>query len=77
MADISLGQTQANIRSKEEEAKQDYYAYQKSVLGAVQNVEDALARYTTEQQRLVALERAEASAKFSVDMQPNNFMWER
>jgi outer membrane protein, multidrug efflux system len=67
------GQTQANVRSKEEEAKQAYYAYQKTLLGAVQNVEDALARYTTEQQRLVALERAEASAKFSVDIATQQF----
>jgi multidrug efflux system outer membrane protein len=67
------GQTQANVRSKEEEAKQAYYAYQKTVLGAVQNVEDALARYTTEQQRLVALEHAEASAKFSVDIATQQF----
>jgi outer membrane protein, multidrug efflux system len=52
------GQSCANDRAKEEEAKQAYYASQKTVLGAVQNVEAALARYTTEQQRLVALERS-------------------
>jgi len=67
------GQVQANVRSKEEEAKQAYYAYQKTVLGAVENVEDGLARYTTEQQRLVALERAEASAKFSVNIATQQF----
>jgi outer membrane protein, multidrug efflux system len=67
------GQTQANVHSKEEEAKQAYYAYQKSVLSAVQNVEDSLARYTTEQQRLLALERAEATAKFSVNIATQQF----
>jgi NodT family efflux transporter outer membrane factor (OMF) lipoprotein len=50
------GQTHANIRSREEEEKQVYYAYQKAVLGGVQNAEDALVRYQTEQQRFVALD---------------------
>ena len=67
------GQIRANVRSKEEEAKQAYYAYQKTVLGAVQNVEDALVRYTTEQQRLVALERSEESAKFSTAIATQQF----
>ena len=67
------GQIRANVHSKEEEAKQTYYAYQKTVLGAVQNVEDALARYTTEQQRLVALERSEESAKFSIAIATQQF----
>jgi len=60
------GQIEANIRSKKEEQKQAYYAYSKAVLGAVQDAEDALARYTTEQQRLVELQRAvEASRSAS------------
>jgi hypothetical protein len=66
-------QTNANIRVKEEEEQQAYYAYQKVVLGAVQNVEDALSRYTTEQQRLVALERAETAAKSSTAIATQQF----
>jgi len=50
------GQIHANIRSKEEEERQAYYAYQKAVLGGIQNAEDALVRYETEQQRFVALD---------------------
>jgi len=50
------GQIHANIRAKEEEEKQAYYAYQKAVLGGVQNAEDSLIRYQTEQQRFVALD---------------------
>jgi outer membrane protein, multidrug efflux system len=59
------GQTQANMQAKEEEEKQAYYAYRKAVLTALQNVEDALSRYTTEQRRLVAIERADATAEAS------------
>jgi outer membrane protein, multidrug efflux system len=59
------GEIRANIRSKKEDAKQAYYAYQKAVLGAVRDAEDALTRYTTEQQRLVQLERAVASGNSS------------
>ena len=67
------GQNHANIHAKEEEAKQAYYAYQKAVLGAVQNVEDALSRYLAEQQRLVALERAETAAKSSTAIANQQF----
>jgi NodT family efflux transporter outer membrane factor (OMF) lipoprotein len=59
------GQIEANIRSKKEEEKQAYYAYSKSILGAVQDAEDALARYTTEQQRLVELQRAVDASRSS------------
>lgn len=52
------GQIRANIRAKREEEQQAYLTYQKSILGAVKDVEDALVRYTTEQLRLVALEKA-------------------
>ena len=54
------GQIHANIRAKEEEEKQAYYAYQKAVLGGVQDAEDSLVRYQTEQQRFVALRRSGA-----------------
>jgi NodT family efflux transporter outer membrane factor (OMF) lipoprotein len=56
------GQIHANIRAKEEEERQTYYAYQKTVLGAVQNAEDALARFQTEQNRFVALKDAQQHA---------------
>jgi NodT family efflux transporter outer membrane factor (OMF) lipoprotein len=59
------GQIHANIRAKEEEEKQAYYAYQKAVLGGVQNAEDALVRYETEQQRFVALQEGAKTAEVS------------
>jgi NodT family efflux transporter outer membrane factor (OMF) lipoprotein len=59
------GKTHANIRTKKEQAKQAYYAYQKAVLGALRDTEDALARYMTEQQRLMELRRAVQSATSS------------
>jgi multidrug efflux system outer membrane protein len=62
------GEIHANIRSKKEDAQQAYYAYQKAVLGAVRDTEDALTRYTTEQQRLIQLERAVASGNSSASL---------
>jgi NodT family efflux transporter outer membrane factor (OMF) lipoprotein len=62
------GQIHANIRAKEEEQKQAYYAYQKAVLGAVQNAEDALVRYETEQQRFVALQDGVKTARQSTEL---------
>jgi NodT family efflux transporter outer membrane factor (OMF) lipoprotein len=59
------GQIHANITAKEEEEKQAYYAYQKAVLGGVQDTEDALVRYETEQQRFVALQQGAKTAEVS------------
>jgi outer membrane protein TolC len=52
------GEAHANIRAKEEEEQQDYLAYQKAVLVAVQDSEDALVRYAAEQRRYLALGKA-------------------
>lgn len=60
------GQIRANIKAKEEETQQVYYAYQKAVLGAIKDVEDALVRYTTEQQRMVSLQQAVTFGQSSV-----------
>jgi len=60
------GEIRANIKQKQEEEQQAYYAYQKAVLGAVKDAEDALVRYTTEQQRLMALEQSVAFGQSSV-----------
>jgi outer membrane protein, multidrug efflux system len=62
------GQIRANIRSKEDEADQAYYAYQKAILTAIQDVEDSLLRYDKDQQRLLSLERAASSARSSSDI---------
>jgi len=62
------GQIHANIKSKQDEADQAYYAYRKAVLTAVQDVEDSLLRYDKDQQRLLSLERAASSARSSSDI---------
>jgi NodT family efflux transporter outer membrane factor (OMF) lipoprotein len=52
------GQNHANIRAKDEEENQAYFAYQKAVLQAVQDAEDALVRYAAEQRRFQFLQTA-------------------
>lgn len=59
------GKTRANIRINEEQQAQAYLAYQQSVLKALQDVEDALSRYTNEQQRLISLQRSVTAANSS------------
>jgi NodT family efflux transporter outer membrane factor (OMF) lipoprotein len=59
------GKIHANIHAKEEETTQAYLAYQKSVLGAVKDAEDALIREETDIQRIQALDRATHSAQSS------------
>jgi len=55
------GRNRANIRASKEARQQAYFAYQKAVLTALQEVEDALARYSAEQRRNVQL-RAQVEA---------------
>jgi NodT family efflux transporter outer membrane factor (OMF) lipoprotein len=65
---FNAGKTEANIGAKTEEENQAYYAYQKAVLGAVGNAEDALTRYATDQQRVVALGQAVTTAANSTQL---------
>jgi len=63
---FEAGKIHATIRSDEEQQIQAYLAYQKSVLSALQDAEDALARYTTEQRRWQATDEAAIAAASSV-----------
>jgi NodT family efflux transporter outer membrane factor (OMF) lipoprotein len=65
---FNAGKTEANIGAKTEEENQAYYAYQKTVLGAVQNAEDALTRYAGDQQRFIALRNAAETARASTQL---------
>jgi NodT family efflux transporter outer membrane factor (OMF) lipoprotein len=65
---FDAGKTHANIRTAKEEEKQAYYAYQKAILGAVRDVEDALVRYTSEQQKFVEIQRSLKSASSSLTL---------
>ena len=61
------GQIRGNIRAARAQEDQAYYAYQKVILTALQNVEDSLARYQADQRRIVA-------QKASVDASANSLL---
>jgi outer membrane protein TolC len=63
---FSGGRGHANVRAKQEEESQAYFAYQKAVLTAVQDCEDALVRYAAEQRRFVTLQDAVARDQSSL-----------
>jgi NodT family efflux transporter outer membrane factor (OMF) lipoprotein len=63
---FSSGKGQANVHAKQEEEQQAYFAYQKAVLAAVQDCEDALVRYAAEQRRIGTLEEAVARDRSSL-----------
>ncbi len=59
------GRVRAGIRSARDQADQAYLTYQQTILGALQNVEDALARYRSEQERIKPLEASLKAAQSS------------
>ena len=59
---FTAGRLQANVRANEAQESQAYFAYKSSVLKALQDAEDALARYGADQRRLIAL-RQEIAAE--------------
>ena len=61
------GQIRGNIRSARAQQDQAYYNYQKTVLTALQDVEDSLARYQADQRRIIA-------QKASVDAAANSLL---
>ena len=63
---FEAGRLRANIRASKEAELQAYFAWKKAVLGALQDVEDALARYADEkshERALAATEEAAASSQ--------------
>ena len=61
------GQIRGDIRAARAQQDQAYYNYQKTVLTALQDVEDSLARYQADQRRIIA-------QKASVDASANSLM---
>jgi outer membrane protein, multidrug efflux system len=59
------GQIRANIRNARAQQDEAYFAYRKAILGALQNVEDALSRYQADQRRIVAQQASVAAAENS------------
>lgn len=62
------GRLRANERAAREQRNQAYLAYRKSVLVALQEAEDALARYGAEQRRLLSLRTSESAARSSLNI---------
>jgi NodT family efflux transporter outer membrane factor (OMF) lipoprotein len=60
------GATRANIRAAKDQSEAAYLTYRQTILGALQNVEDALARYQSDQQRLLPLRSSQQSAQNSL-----------
>ncbi len=60
------GQIRGNIRSARAQQDQAYYNYQKTVLTALQDVEDSLARYQADQRRIVAQKASVAASANSL-----------
>jgi NodT family efflux transporter outer membrane factor (OMF) lipoprotein len=62
------GEITANINAKAEETQQAYDAYKKSVLGAIRDADDALARFIKEQARYEALQHDVETSGSSVNL---------
>jgi multidrug efflux system outer membrane protein len=60
------GSVRANIRAAKDQREAAYLTYRQTILGALQNVEDALARYQSDQQRLLPLRSNLAAAQNSL-----------
>jgi NodT family efflux transporter outer membrane factor (OMF) lipoprotein len=67
------GRIRANIRSVREARAQAWYAYQKAVLGALRDVEDALSRYAAEQRRNVQLRASARSAETATQLAEDRY----
>ena len=67
------GRAHANVTAQEEQRQQAYLAYQKSVLTALQDADDALVRFSAEQHRLTALLEAESAATSSLEISRSQY----
>jgi NodT family efflux transporter outer membrane factor (OMF) lipoprotein len=67
------GRIRANISAKKEARIQAYLAYQKAVLTALKDVEDALARYGAEERRNAELRESAQAARVAFDMADDRY----
>jgi multidrug efflux system outer membrane protein len=67
------GKGRASVDVREAQRDQAYLAYQKSVLQALQDAEDALVRYSSTQRQLTALMDAEQAARSSLDIAKSQY----
>jgi NodT family efflux transporter outer membrane factor (OMF) lipoprotein len=63
----------ANVRVSKERRAEAYLAYRQAVLSAMQEAEDALARYSAEQRRLLALEESQTAAASSLHISQEQY----
>jgi NodT family efflux transporter outer membrane factor (OMF) lipoprotein len=62
------GRIRAGIRSAKASADEAYLSYQQTILSALQNVEDDLARYAADQRRIIALKKSTDAAANSLNI---------
>jgi outer membrane protein, multidrug efflux system len=60
------GQVRANIRAAKDQREAAYFTYRQTILSGLENVEDALARYQSDQQRLLPLRKSREAAQNSL-----------
>src|SRR5262249_34940736 len=65
---FNAGKTTANVRIANEHQKQAMLAYQKTVLTALKDVEDALSSFQADQMRQVSLQRSLSGARSAADV---------
>ena len=65
---FNWGHIRANIDAREAQQERSLLAYQKSILNALREVEDALVAYTREQMRLAALDKSVEAAQLAVKL---------
>jgi NodT family efflux transporter outer membrane factor (OMF) lipoprotein len=70
---LNYAATRANIRTYEARRDQQYLTYQKAVLTAFQDVENALVSHRADQQRLAALEQQVSQLRKAADVAMNRY----
>jgi outer membrane protein TolC len=70
---FDAGRRRAAVRAAREARIQAFQAYRSAVLGALRDVEDALARYEAEETRRVALGQAVAAARGSLQIAEDQY----
>jgi len=70
---FDAGKNRANVRIAREQAGQASLAYQNTVLGALRDVEDALARYRAEDERRGSLARSVETARSSLTIATDQY----
>lgn len=71
---VNWGRNMANLEARESEERQQFLAYQSTVLNALREVEDALVQYATEQRRVESLRRALESDRLAFKLAEERYL---